>query len=187
MAGDATKVDVGLTGAVSKAPTGTAAPTSATVALNAAFTDGGFISEDGISISLPGSGDTTPIKVWQGGATVRTLRTASEDLPTFTFTFLETNKTTVETYFDTTVTQSSTEGTFDYTVKLPTPFALAVDILDGPKSKRYHVPRAVRAEVGDLVYQNNEPVGYEVTIEAEYDATAGYNFRGWDTSLKTPA
>ena len=187
MAVTAGNVDVGLTGAISKAPVGTAAPTTAVIALNASFIDTGAISEDGISLTMPGNGDSTPIKIWQGGAQVRTLRTSSDDLPSVTFTMLETNKTTVETYFGVTVAQTATEGSFSYVAgTTPAPSAYVADILDGTKSKRFHIPRGQRVEVGDLVFKNDEPIGYEVTIECELDTTLGYNFRYWDTGLKTP-
>lgn len=185
MATDVSKVRVGITGAVSKAPYGTAAPTDATTAINVAFVDSGAISEDGVTIALPDSGDRTTLKMWQGGAQVRTLRTLGDDLATISFTFLETNKTSVETYFGVAVTQTSAHGTFDYTPALPSPFTYVLDVLDGSNSHRYFIPRGVRAEVGDLVYRNDEPVGYEVTIELEKDPTTGYALRGWMTDLKT--
>lgn len=185
MTADASKVRVGLTGAISKGALGTTAPTDATTAIAVGFVDTGAISEDGVTLTLPDSGDKTTIKMWQGGAQVRTLRTVSEDLPQLSFTMLETNKGTVETYFDTTVTQTASHGTFDYTVKTPTAFAYVLDILDGAVSHRFHIPRAVKASVGDLVYKNDEPIGYEVTLDMEKDSTAGYNFRSWMTDLKT--
>jgi hypothetical protein len=183
MATDITAVRVGLTGAYSIGPTGTAAPTDATTAINVAYVDSGAISEDGITLTLPGSGDKTTIKMWQNGAQVRTLRTASEDVPQLSFTFLETNKTAVETYFGATVTQTLTHGTFDYTVDTPTAFAGVLDVLDGAIIHRFHTPRVVQAEVGDLVYKNNEAIGYNVTLDLELDTTSGYNFRAWMTDL----
>jgi hypothetical protein len=185
MATDISAVRVGLTGAFSKGPTGTAAPTDATTAINVAYVDSGAISEDGVTLTLPGSGDKTTIKMWQGGAQVRTLRTASEDVPQFSFTMLETNKTAVETYFGATVTQTINHGTFDYTVAAPTAFAGVLDVIDGANIHRFHVPRCVKAEVGDLVYKNDEPIGYNVTLDLELDTTSGYNFRGWMTDLAT--
>lgn len=186
MSVDIDAVRVGLTGAFSKGPVGSTAPTNATTAVDAAFVDSGAISEDGVTLTLPDSGDKTTIKMWQGGAQVRTLRSVSEDLPTLQFTFLETNKTAVETYFDVTVTQTASHGTFDYTVSLPDAFAGVLDVIDGANIHRLHCPRVVKASVGDLVYKNDEPIGYNVTLELEKDPTAGYNFRAWMTDLATP-
>lgn len=186
MAVTAGNVRVGLTGAISKGALATAAPTTAVSVLDAAFKDSGAISEDGVTLTLPDSGDSTPIKIWQNGQTVRTLRTTSDDLPTLSFTMLETNKTSVETYFGVTVTQTASHGTFDYTGATRTPSCYVLDVVDGAVTHRYHVPRGATASVGDVVYQNGEAVGFEVTIECELDATAGYNFRAWMTDLKTP-
>lgn len=185
MSTDTSKVRVGITGAISKAPSGSTAPTDATTTLAVAFVDSGAISDDGITLSLPDGGDTTTLRMWQNGAAVRTLRTASDDLPQLQFVMLETNKANVELYFDTTVTQTASHGTFDYTVKTPTAFAYVLDVLDGAEHHRFHIPRGLRAEVGDLVYKNDEPIGYEVTLDLEKDSTAGYNFRGWMTDLKS--
>lgn len=185
MSADASKVRVGLTGAISKGAVGTTAPTDATTAINVAFVDTGAISEDGVTISLPDAGDRTTLRMWQGGAEVRTLRSPSDDLPQISFTMLETNKGAVELYFDTTVTQTASHGTFDYTVKAPTAFGYVLDVLDGAIVHRFHLPQAVRASVGDLVYKNDEPIGYEVTLDLEKNTTAGYNLRGWMTDLKT--
>lgn len=183
---DATKVRVGLTGAISKAPLGTAAPTDSSTALDAAYIDSGAISSDGVTLTLPDTGDRTTIQAWQNGAQVRVIRTVTDDLPSINFTFLETNKTAVETYFGVTVTSGTTDGTFSYSpVNIPSPSAYVLDVIDGSNRARYHIPRGVKASVGDLVYKNDEAVGYEVTIECEVDATANYALKGWMTDLKS--
>jgi len=74
---DTTKVAVALSGAISKAPLAATAPTDSTTVLAAAFVDSGAISADGVTLAMPGAGDVTPVKAWQGGLTVRTLRTTS--------------------------------------------------------------------------------------------------------------
>lgn len=185
MSTDISKVRVGLTGAISKAPSGSTAPTDATTALAVAFIDSGAISEDGIALTLPDGGNKTTLKMWQNGAPVRTLRTLGDDLPSVKFTMLETSKANVETYFGATVTQTATHGTFDYSPALPTAYAYVLDVLDGAEHHRFYFPRALKASVGDLVYKNDEPIGYEVTLDLEKDATAGYTLRGWMTDLKT--
>jgi hypothetical protein len=40
-------------------------------------------------------------------------------------------------------------------------------------------------EVGDRVYANGDPIGYEVTIEAEYNSTLAGNAKLWSTRLKS--
>jgi hypothetical protein len=188
MAVDQSAVRVGVTGAVSRGAYGGAAPTDASTAIDAGFTDSGAISEDGVTLTLPDSGDKTPIKIWQNGAQVRVLRTMSDDLATISFTMLETNKVAVETYFGVTVTQTAAEGSFEYGgASLPSPSAYVLDVIDDTDLHRYHIPRGIKASVGDLVYSNGAPVGYQVTIEMENDSTAGYAFKAWMTDLKSVA
>src|SRR5688572_7167675 len=112
MALNAALVGVAVTGSVHRAPLATAAPTSQASALNVAFIELGYIGEDGVTLTMPASGDATPIKAWQNGATVRTVRSAPDDVPTFTMVALETNKTVVESWAGATVTQTATEGSF---------------------------------------------------------------------------
>ena len=56
-------VRVAVTGAVSKGALGATAPTSSSSALTG-FDDLGAISEDGVSLSLPDSGDAAPLLLY---------------------------------------------------------------------------------------------------------------------------
>lgn len=184
---DASNVRVAVTGAVSKGDLTATAPTGTSGTLTG-FTDLGYVSEDGVTIALPDAGEATPIRAWQNGATVRTIRTPSEDRPSFTFTLLETSLEVVETYFGATVTQTATEGSFDYdSTATREPASYVVDVIDGSELIRTYIPRGVVATVGDQVYANGEPIGYSVTVEAELDTTAGYNFRQWSTATASAA
>ena len=186
MALDASKVAVAVTGLASRAPLGTAAPTSQSIALNVAFVDVGYIGEDGITQTVPGSGDAETIKAWQNGATVRTIRSASEDLPTFQFVMLETKKESLETYYGATVTQTATEGSLTYSsTATRTHYSWVFDVVDGTELERIYVPDGVVTEVGDRVYANGEPIGYNVTIEAQLNTGISGNFKVWTTRAKT--
>ncbi len=186
MAVDQTKVAVAITGAVYRAPLGSTAPPTQATALNAAFLDLGYISEDGVTQTLPASGDSTAIKAWQNGATVRTVRSAPDDLATFAFTALETNKTVVESWAGGTVTQTATEGAVILnTTTSRTHFSWVIDVIDGAELERIYIPDGVVTEVGDRVYANAEPIGYEMTIEAQYNATLGGLAKLWSTRLKS--
>lgn len=182
---DATKVRVAVTGAIFKGPTSATAPTGTSGAPDAAFTDLGFIGEDGVEINLPGSGDSTPIKAWQDGTTVRVIRTPSEDSPTWKFRMLETTKATVEEYFGVTVTQTITEGSFEYTVANRGHGAYVVDVIDGAELIRDYVPYGIVTEVEAITLANGEAIGYGVTVEGERDPVLGYNFKRWATALKS--
>ena len=184
MAVTASNVRVAVTGAVSKGDLSATAPTGTGGTLTG-FTDLGGVSEDGVTITMPGGGDAEPIKVWQNGATVRTIRTPNEDLPSFQFTLLETTREVIELYFGTTVTPGSTDGelTYDATVARPKS-SYVIDVIDDTELIRTYVPVGAVVEVGDQVYANGEAIGYEVTIEAEA-GTAGFNFKQWSTATKT--
>jgi hypothetical protein len=189
MTTDADNVRVAITGAVSYAEYGTSGMTAPTGTADAIAprVDVGYISEDGVTLSFPSSGDKTNLKAWQNGATVRTLRTKSDDLPQFHCVLLETRKEVIELTFGD-VTQTSTEGSYDYDANADhTPKDMIVDVIDGDELLRNHLPKAVLAQIGDLVYKNAEPIGYEVTFDLERDSTAGYNMRTWATALKTGA
>lgn len=183
---DAANVRVAVTGAVSKGAYGATAPTGTSGAATG-HVDLGYISEDGVEIELPDAGDSTPIKAWQGGTTVRTIRTPSEDNPTWHFTMLESTIETIETYFGVTVTDGATEGSFEFTNTIRPDNSYVVDAIDGAELVRDYIPKGVVTSVGPHVLSNGDPMGYEVTIEADLDPVKGYNFKRWATALKTPA
>lgn len=182
----ASNVRVGVTGVVSKAPIATAAPTNSSTALIAAYVDVGYISEDGVSYTAAGAGDTTPIKAWQNGATVRTIRAASDENPSWTFTMIESKKESAETFYGALLTQSAPEGTLNIDTLVTRGYdRWVVDVIDGAELLRVFIPRGIVTEVGDLVYANAEAIGYQVTIEGERDSTLGYNAKLFATAWKT--
>lgn len=67
-----TPLQSATTGAVAVAPEGTAMPADARTALASAWDDGGYVSEDGLSVTITRS--TTPIRDWSKAA-VRNLLT----------------------------------------------------------------------------------------------------------------
>lgn len=184
MSTNASNVRVGISGAVMRGPLGATAPTG-TADEAADFTDLGWISEDGVEIELPGEGDTTAIKGWQNGGTVRKIRTPSDDNPTWHFTMLETTKDVIETYFGVTITQTATEGKFTYKVQNREPSAYIVDVIDGAELARDYIPNGIVTDVGAITYSNGDPIGYEVTVEGDLDQEIDGNFVHWATALKS--
>jgi hypothetical protein len=185
MAAEEQNVAVAVTGAISVGETTAAAPTGTAGTLTG-FTDLGYVGEDGVTESNPATGEAQRIKAWQNGATVRTIRAASEDNPTWTFVMIETKKETVETYYGTVVTQTATEGSFVIDSQaLRGRKSYVIDVIDGAELERVYIPQGEVVEVGDKVYANGEVIGYEVTIEGHRDATLGGNAKVWSTRLKT--
>lgn len=183
---DASKVGVAITGLVSRAPLATAAPTTQSTPLAAAFIDVGFISVDGITQTIPGSGDATNISVWQNGATVRTIRSAAQDLPSIQFTMMETKVVPLETYYNATVSVTATEGSLVYnSLAIRSHFSWVFDYVDGADLERIYVPDGLVTEVGDRVWVTDDAVKYEVTIEAQLNTLLAGNFKLWTTRAKT--
>jgi len=183
---DADNVRVAVSGAVMHGPYATAAPTG-TGGTTTGHLDLGFVNEDRVAITKPGASDATPIRAWQNGQVVRTIRSTGEDMPTVEFVLLETSIAVVEAALGVSVTSTLTEGHYDIdTDVLPAAGSWIVDVIDGAELIRSHAPKAT--PVGEVVmtYKNDEPIGYTVTLECERDTTAGYNIRTWATALKTP-
>lgn len=180
-------VRVAVTGAVMHGATSAAAPTG-TAGTATGFTDLGYVTEDGVTVTLPGQGDSTPIKAWQNGATVRTVRSATEDNPTVTFTLMETSIDAVEAALGVTVTSTATEGSYEIdTTDVRAASSWIVDVIDDAELIRTYVPSGTPVGEVEIVFQNQAPIGYAVTLDCERDSTAGYNLKTWATALKTPA
>ena len=177
---DSTKVRVAITGAVSMGLTTATAPTTASSAITG-FSDLGYVSEAGVTETRGRS--TKKITAWQNADTVREVVTES-DLK-YKCQLIETSKATVELYYGTTVTQTVTEGSFSI---IPASTggrrSFVIDVIDGAELIRTYVPSGEVTEVGDRVYANGEPIGYEVTITA-YPVAGGFSAKQFATGLKT--
>lgn len=182
MALDSSKVRAAVSGAVSIAPIGTAAPTDASTALAVAYKDLGFVSDAGVTEAR--ARNTNDVYAWQGGALVRTLITSGT--LTYHFVLLETKLETVQLFYGSPVAQTVTDGSV---LVIPTNTggrqAFVLDVIDGANLQRTFIPQGEVTEVGDHVYVNSDPIGYEVTISAYPDATLAANAKVWNTALKS--
>lgn len=187
MALNAANVVRGVTGVVSVAPSGTALATAVNSALDAAYKDLGWIGEDGVTRTLPSTGDREVIRGWQNNGVVIDWRTPSDDLPTWQFVCLESKIEVVQFVLGVTVTQSATDGKWIVdTDALRAENVLNLDVAHGARLRRTAVPRARVSEIGDQVYAFGEPIGWEVTVEGVRDETLGGHFVEFDSAFKTP-
>ena len=158
---NATNVSVGkpmATGGVYAAPIGTNVPTDATTALDAAFVNLGYISEDGITNAI--EADSEDIKAW-GGDTVLTVATSRTE--TFAFTMLESlNENALKQAYG---ADNVTAGAVTHNGAARGRWVYVFEILlTGNKVKRIVAPIGEVTELGEVVYVDGEPIGYEVTV-----------------------
>ena len=175
---DANKVSVGkpkIGGAISWAPLGSTLPTSATASLDAAFVGLGYVSEDGLINN--NSPESDSVKAW-GGDTVLTLQNDRPD--TFAFTLLESLNTDVlKTIYG--ASNVTVDGSGNIAVKATaedmTAGAWVFDmILKGGRAKRIVVPNGTISELGEIVYKDDEAIGYNVTITDVPDTNGVYHY-----------
>lgn len=187
MALDSNNVLRAVTGVVSSAAISETLPTAVNSALGTNYKDLGWISEDGITRTHPGAGDREVVRGWQNNGVVMIIRTPSGDNPTFQFVMLESKIEVVQFALDVVVTQSSTDGKWVVDAEAArVQKRVILDVVHGARAHRIAIPRAVVTEIGDQVFAFGQPVGWEVTVEAERDAVVGGHFIEWDSAFKTP-
>jgi hypothetical protein len=155
-------------GAIFVAPLGTALPTDATTALNAAFANTGYCSEDGLSNEV--TTDTSSIKAW-GGDEVDSSQTSHVE--NFKLSMIETNVVVLsQVYGSANVTVGANQ---EITVKhnalqrVAQSFVFEI-LLKGNRIKRIVVPNAKITSIDAVSYTDGDPIKYGVTLAAFPDA-----------------
>lgn len=155
---DVDNVRVALTGAAYVAPVGTPLPTTIGEALDAAFVDLGYISDDGVTIKP--SLDAKEITAWQNEDIVRRTVTRTHEV---SFTAIETNVEVLKLAYASAATVSGSTTTFNVG-SADGKRALVIDCVDGTSMVRHVMGVVQLTDVGDLKYKNGDPVGYEMTL-----------------------
>ena len=162
-------------GGVYVGPVGSTAPSDATSALDAAFKSLGYCSEDGLTNS--NSIEVTDVKAW-GGDIVNSLLSQKTD--TFQFKLIENlNADVLKTVYGSKNVIVGSSGEIEIVSKAEDTerFAWVFEIvLNKDTVKRIYVPEAKITEIGDIVYKDDEPIGYEITISAYPDASAATHY-----------
>lgn len=163
-------------GSIFKAPLGTTLPTDATTALNNAFKNVGYISEDGVKNGRETNYE--PIKAWGGDVVLNSMTESSDK---FSFTMIETrNAEVLKTVFgEDNVTVDSTTGAISVSVKAQDGEAYAWVIemlLAGGIPKRIVIPNGQVTEAEEINYKDDEAVGYGVTVSAIPDSSGNTHY-----------
>lgn len=170
---DKSNITIGLpkpSGAIFWAPAGTPVPTSADVALNEAFVNLGYVTEDGLTGTTAEEGDD--IQAW-GPEPV--MRTQTSYTRTFNFNLLETSR---ESALKFRYGESNVTVGLDGSIKVNddgTPAPRGVFVVDtlqnnGSDTPRIHRQVAGDAQLsdrsGDQVYNNADPVNIPCVLTA---------------------
>ncbi|WP_368346666.1 phage tail protein [Peptostreptococcus anaerobius] len=162
-------------GAIFSAPLGTALPKNAISELDKAFKCLGYVSEDGITNE--NSPDSEETKAW-GGDVVLVSQTEKKD--NFTYTLIETVNINVlkEVYGSENVSGDINTGiTIKANSKPLEPHSIVIEmILKGGILKRIVLPNATVSEIGDIEYNDEDPVGYETTVSCVPDSDGNTHY-----------
>ena len=150
-----TPLQSATTGAVAVAPEGTAMPTDARTALTSAWDDSGYVSEDGLSVTITRS--TTPIRDWSKAA-VRNLLT--EFGGAIAVAFLQVDEFAAKRMFgedNVTVTAATTTTSevikISIGAELPPIEAWCFSMKDGDARIRVLVPRGQMTDVNQIDFK----------------------------------
>ena len=164
------------TGAVAVAPVGTSMPTDAKTALPSTWDDSGYVSEDGISVTVTRS--TTPIRDWSKNA-VRNLLT--EYAGSISLAFLQVDQFAAERMFgenNVTVTAATSSAGEQIKVaigaELPPIEAWCFSMKDGDARIRVLVPSGQMTEVSQIDFKPDAGHVIGGTL-ATYDDGTGHS------------
>ena len=163
-------------GAVFRAPFGTLLPTRADTDLDESVWKGeGYISEDGVTNS--NTRESAEIKAW-GGDVVDNVQTDKKD--TYKMTFIEClNLEVLKTVYG----DGNVSGALETGIAIKVNSAelqsnsYVIDtILKNNALKRHVIPNAKVASIEDVVYKDDEPVGYTVTLSCLPDSQGNTHY-----------
>jgi len=161
-------------GAVFSAPIGTSLPTDATSALNAAFNDLGYVSEDGVTNSI--SLESEAVREW-GGQKVLVIQTSKDDQYKIKLIEATNIYAMKEVFGQTNVSKANGMITVNKNAKELEARSYVIDMaLSNGGIKRIVLPSAKVSEIGDITYAGSDAVGYELTYDTAPDASGNTSY-----------
>lgn len=159
--GDSTNVFNPETGSgVFLGPVGTTAPTTSATALNASFVDVGYVSDDIPSFGI--STDSSEIRDWLGDL-VKTLETSRTE--TISLPLLETTPEALKLAFQGGTITGVGPGEAKFVPGTSTQErAMVIDMVEGTKRFRLHIPRASVSEVGETSFSPEDGTIWQITF-----------------------
>lgn len=165
----------GVSGGIFMGPKTATLPTDATTALDSAFKSAGYVSDAGVTRSL--SKENTVVNAW-GGAVVAIIN--GKKTETFKFKLIDIDDVDV---LGLTFGEASGALETGITVKSnsdqSTPHAFVIEtVLAENVLQRIVIPEGVLTDVGDIVYVDNDIVGFDLTITAiaDSDGVTAYTY-----------
>lgn len=161
---DASSVNVAVSGAITKVGKDLEITSADQELTGADVINYGWVGSEGVTISTDAT--TNNIVAWQNSAVVRVASTEASS--TYTFTLLQNTKEARELYYG----AEEVAGKIIYRPSQMTRGRFIIDYIDtATENGDIHFGRHVinKGQVtgrGDIVWQNGEAVGYEVTITA---------------------
>lgn len=159
-------------GGIYFAPAGTTLPTDATTALDQAFLNLGYISDDGLTNTI--DTDTNQINAWGGDQVLSSQASYAES---YTYNLLEVASANAAKHFwgDANVKTDSSGNITEIkhsSKELPEMVVVVEVALTGNRISRTIIPRAKIADrSGDISYTDSDPIAYPVNLSAlPYDA-----------------
>lgn len=164
-----------ISGAIWRGPLGTPLPSTATEALNAGFKCMGYVSTDGVTNANKAT--SSNIKAW-GGDTI--LVAQSEKTDTLAFTLLEVLNEDVlsAVHGPENVSGTLEEGiTVAVNADLQEEACWVIDmLLNGNTAKRIVAPDAAISDVADVVYKDDNAIGYGLTLTCLPDSSGNSHY-----------
>lgn len=169
---DASKVSVGkpqVTGAIFAAPTTTTLPTDATTTLDKAFTQLGYVSDDGLTNAIDGKAED--INAWGGDTVLTVTKSRSE---TFEWSFIQSlDKDVLSEVYGASNVSTDTKGVkvMHNGKAMPRRAYVFEMLLTGDVVKRIVVPNGQITALDDVEYTDSDAIAYDVTLSCYPDSS----------------